>query len=221
MLKEKETLIEKLGAWINKAAIGLVINLLFLLACLPIVTIGQAWHGLMSALRYNIRGESWFKGFQKGFKTRFWRGTIAWTALLLIVIKMLFDMVAYLEAGIMVPAIAAAVMFALMAMLLMAFMTLNVYIPTSVGNWITNSVNMVFKAPLQLLVCAGLFWAPVIMMMFWPEIAYYVSMVFVVMYFSLVGMAHTVLLKDVLVDYLVQARENGTLLAEEGAFKQE
>ena len=78
---------------------------------------------------------------------------------------------------------------------------------------------MVFKAPLQLLVCAALFWAPVVMIMFWTEIAYYVSMVFVVMYFTLAAMAHTVILKDVLVDYLVQARENGTLLAEEGAFK--
>lgn len=220
-MNEKETLIEKLGSWINKAGTALVINLLFLLACLPIVTIGQAWHGLMSALRYNIRGDSWFKGFQKGYKTRFWRGTIAWTLLLVLVLKMLFDLVAYLEVGVIVPAIAAAFMFALMAMLLTAFMTLNVYIPTSVGNWIRNSVNMVFKAPLQLLVCTALFWAPVVMIMFWPDIAFYVSMVFIVIYFTLVGMAHTVLLKDVLVDYLVQAREDGTLLAEEGSFKQE
>lgn len=220
-MNEKETLIDKLGAWINRAGTALMINLLFLLACLPIVTIGQAWHGLMSALRYNIRGESWFKGFQKGYKTRFLRGTVAWVLLLLVVLKMLFDLVAYLEADVIVPAIAAGFVFALMAMLLTAFMTLNVYIPTSVGNWITNSVNMVFKAPLQLLVCAALFWAPVVMIMFWPDIAFYGSMVFIVMYFTLVGMAHTVLLKDVLVDYLVQAREDGTLLAEEGALKEE
>lgn len=220
-MNEKETLIDKLGTWINRAGTGLMMNLMFLLACLPIVTIGQAWHGLMSALRYNIRGESWFKGFKKGYKTRFLRGTVAWVLLLLVVLKMLFDLVAYLEADVIVPAIAAGFVFALMAMLMTAFMTLNVYIPTSVGNWITNSVNMVFKAPLQLLVCAALFWAPVIMIMFWPDIAFYVSMVFVVMYFTLVGMAHTVLLKDVLVDYLVQAREDGTLLAEEGALKEE
>ena len=219
MLKEKETLIDKLGAWINRAGTALMMNLLFLLACLPIVTIGQAWHGLMSALRYNIRGESWFKGFQKGYKTRFLRGTVAWSLLSVLVMKMLFDLVYNLENDLLVPAVASAAMFALMAMLLTAFMTLNVYIPTSVGNWITNSVNMVFKAPLQLLVCAALFWAPVVMIMFWTEIAYYVSMVFVVMYFTLAAMAHTVILKDVLVDYLVQARENGTLLAEEGAFK--
>ena len=220
-MKEKETLIDKLGTWINRAGVGLLINLLFLVTCIPIVTIGQAWHGLMSALRYNIRGDSWFKGFWKGFKTRFWRGTIAWTGLLLVVMNMLFDLVYNLEGDFIVPAIVSAAMFALMAMLLTAFMTLNVYIPTSVGNWIVNSVNMVFKAPLQLLVCAALFWAPVVMIMLWPEIAYYVSMVFIVMYFTLVGMAHTILLKDTLVDYLVQARETGTLLAEEGALKQE
>ena len=220
-MKEKETLIDKLGTWINRAGVGLLINLLFLVTCIPIVTIGQAWHGLMSALRYNIRGDSWFKGFWKGFKTRFWRGTIAWTGLLLVVMNMLFDLVYNLEGDFIVPAIVSAAMFALMAMLLTAFMTLNVYIPTSVGNWIVNSVNMVFKAPLQLLVCAALFWAPVVMIMLWTEIAYYVSMVFIVMYFTLVGMAHTILLKDTLVDYLGQAREDGTLLAEEGALKQE
>ena len=82
VLQEKETLIEKIGKILTKVGTAVMMNLLFLVCSLPIVTMGQAWCGLMSALRYQIRGDSWWDGFKFGFKTRFLRGTVAWCALL-------------------------------------------------------------------------------------------------------------------------------------------
>jgi hypothetical protein len=41
-------------------------------------------------------------------------------------------------------------------------------------------------------------------------------MIFVVAYFTLVGLGTTILLKDPLMEYLIDARAAGTLIAEEG-----
>ncbi len=216
-MNEKETLLDKLGRLITMAGTAILMNLLFLAACLPVVTIGQAWCGLISAVRYNIRGDSWFQGFKYGFKTRFLRGTLAWCALLLVDALMLIDVMTYSRVeGYTVQLIGACVMFALMTMLTAGTLVLNVYIPTNVGNWLRNAAGMIFKAPLQLLVSAALMWLPVLLFIFWFDIFYFAGIIFVVAYFPLVVLGMTILLKDTLVEYLVEARAEGTLIAEEG-----
>ena len=164
-MKEKETLNEKLGRVISMAGSAILMNLLFLVSCLPIVTIGQAWCGLLSAIRYNIRGEGWFAGFKKGYKTRFWRGSIVWCVMLAIDAYLLLDLHHAVAQEYLVPLIAACVMFALAAMVTTSFLVLNVYIPTKVGEWIRNAVDMVFKAPIALLGAAVLLWLPVILVL--------------------------------------------------------
>ena len=216
-MREKETLIDKLGRIISKVGTAIMINLMFIVCCIPVVTIGQAWAALLSAVRYMIRGDSWWDGFKFGFKTRFLRGTVAWCALLAVDVVLLMDVLQYTtaEVSLMYP-IASCVMFALMTMLTMAFLTLNVYIPTDIGNWIKNATSMVFKAPLHLLVSAALLWAPVLLILYRFDIFYYFAMIFVVVYFTLAALASTILLEEVLVEYLLDARAEGTLIAEEG-----
>ena len=214
---EKETLIDKLNRIITMAGTAIMMNLLFLVCCLPVVTIGQAWCGLMSAIRYNIRGESWFAGFKKGFKTRFLRGTIAWCVMLVIIVFAIVDIRQYTLTNVStVYPISSCVIFALMAMMAMSLLVLNVYIPTNVGTWINNASKLVFRAPLQLLACGVAVWAPVLLMIFWADWAYFLIMIFVVAYFTLVALATTMLLKEALVEFLVEARAEGTLLSEEG-----
>lgn len=217
-MKEKETIIDKLNRVITMAGTAVMMNLLFLVSCLPIVTIGQAWCALMSAIRYQIRGDSWFQGFKFGFKTRFWRGTVAWCILLVVDVLMLLDVMQYtaMEQVSIVHIIASCIMFALMAMLTLSFLVLNVYIPTSISNWIRNACSLVFKAPLQMLCCALLMWAPVLLFIFWIDLAYFVAITFVVVYYLLAALGTTLLLKEVLVEFLLEARAEGTLIAEEG-----
>ena len=50
----------------------------------------------------------------------------------------------------------------------------------------------------------------------WFELFYYTAMVFLAVYFPLAALVTTMLLKDTLVQYLVVARADGSLLAEEG-----
>ena len=217
-MKEKETLLEKLARYISMAGNAIMMNLLFLAACLPIVTIGQAWCGLMGALRYNIRGEKWFTGFKVGFKTRFLRGTVAWCIGLLAGMFLLNDINNALVNSAVVPLIGACLMFAITIMLLMSSLCLNVYIPTSVSDWIKNTVNLTVRACLPLLLCAGLFWLPVVAALLWDLVfvVFEAGMIFLCAYFTLIALATTLLMKDHLVWVLLEARANGTLTAEEG-----
>lgn len=230
MLKKKETLMEKLGRIINMAGTAVLMNLLFLVSCLPIVTIGQAWCALTSAIRYNIRGDSWWEGYKAGFKNRFWRGTVAWIVMLAAAAYLMLDLNHamlngfYQETGVntayITPLVGAALMFAVVGMLTVSLLMLNVYIPTSIGDWIRNAVNMIFKYPLYLLGAAVLFWLPVVLGVLWFSIFYMVALIFIAAYFTLASLGCTMLLKEALIDYLLDARANGTLLSEEGKKKE-
>lgn len=220
---EKETIIDKIGRVITKIGNYLLMNIAFLIGCLPIITIGQSWCALMSAVRYQIRGDSWWDGFKFGYKTRFARVTVTWCILLALIVITFMDVTRFIalpEQYSLGRVIASGVMFALVAMNITAFMALNVYIPTSTENWINNSVGMIFKAPLQLLLSAALFWGPLWLSyadsilglgIFFPCI-----MIFVAIYFVLAALATTILLKGTLIDYLIDARIEGTLISEEG-----
>lgn len=200
---------------------GIMMNLLFVVACLPVVTIGQAWHGLLSAVRYQIRGDNWFDGFKHGFKTRFWRGTISWTLMLVADMLVLIDIKTHLDQGTgIVPVTASCVMFALATMVTLSLIILNVYVPTDVNNWVRNAVNMVFKAPHWLLLAAAVMWLPMLIYTFYKDIFILTVMIYVAAYYALAALVITLVLKDLLVEFLTQARADGTLTAEEGKLQQ-
>lgn len=216
-MKEKTSTMDKLSKVVTLTGTAVLINLTFLVFCLPIVTIGQAWCGLMTAIRFNLRGDGWFQGFWTGFKRRFWRGTVAWLLGLPAAFYLLNDIQNGLSQNALVPAIGGCIMFAFVAVMLHSALTLNVYIPTSISNWIRNTVNMGLKAFPKLLVAAALFWGPVLIFCFvsgW--LIYELAMVLLFAYFAMVGLVTTMLLKGNLIDLLVDARVDGTLTAEEG-----
>lgn len=223
-MKEKQNWTDKLSNAITLAGTAILMNLMFLVACIPVVTIGPAWCGLMSAVRYNIRGEGWFRGFKKGFCTRFWRSLICWCIWAPACLFLLNDLnsavlIAEKAGGTwqsIVDCIAPGLFFALAAMVTVSMLTLNVYIPTSVSDWIKNSVNF-FRRPLELFAAAVLFWLPLLVFRFYLVLFMNVVMVFVAAYFALAAVCGTMLLKDPLIDFLLDARADGTLLAEEGS----
>lgn len=216
-MREKKTFLDKFNDIITKIGTIILMNLLFLVSCIGVVTIGQAWCGLLSALRFHIRGENWFDGFKFGFKNRFWRGTIAWCAVLALCVMSLFDLMAHINGSAdMAAIIASGVMFALVAMLSVSLLVLNVYIPTSVSNWLKNAVNMIFKGHIWLLLSAAIMWLPAVMAVFWPTLFTLTVMIFFAAYYALAALLMTLLLKDALLEFLVEARTEGTLTAEEG-----
>lgn len=213
---EKKTGLQKFYDVVTFAGTLILMNLMFLVACIPVVTIGQAWNGLLSAVRYYIRGDKWFDGFKTGFKKRFLRGLLAWCILLPVNLHMLLDLRHNYAGGYTVPLISSCLVFLLTSMVTTALIVLNVYIPTKVKTWIHNAVGLVFKAPLQLAVATASWIAPVILALLWPLTFFYLIMIFIAAYFSAVALVATLVLKLQLMELLTEARAEGTLLAEEG-----
>lgn len=214
---EKPTLLDKIGKAISIAGNFILMNLMFLLAGLPVVTMGQAWCGLLTAVRYNIRGDKWQDGFKAGFKNRFLRGTVAWVIMLAVDLFMMVDLFETVEqVGFDIPSVMACVVFALMIMLTFSLQILNVYVPTNIGQWLRNAVNMVFRVPVELLGAAVLFWVPFVMLWRWTGAFLYTIIIFLTVYFTLAAVAGTLALKNALIQYLLDARVDGTLIADEG-----
>lgn len=220
---EKPTILDKLNKVITIAGNIILMNLLFLLASLPVVTMGQAWCGLLTAVRYQIRGDKWTAGFKKGFTTRFWRGTVMWIVMAAVDVFFMLDMFDTIaRVGLDVPSVMAALVFALMIMITFSLQILNIYVPTPIGQWLRNGVNIVFKAPIELLGAAALFWLPFAMLWRWTGLFMYACMIFITAYFALAAVVGTMVLKNPLIYYLLEARATNTLLEDDGnKFKQE
>lgn len=179
-----------------------MINALFILCCIPVVTIGQAWAGLYSAVRYAIRGDGWFAGFKAGFKTRFLRGTVAWTVCLLVIVEMSLNMMAILGENPVI--VAGHGLFLLIALMICgALIPLNVYIPGPVTQWLKNAINLIIYAPLQTVGVAVLMWLPTVLVVLYLRFAFFdpffFIMVFLFAYFSFSTLIATVLLKNPLI----------------------
>lgn len=228
-MKEKQNWTDKLFSAVTVAGTAILMNLMFVVACIPVVTIGPAWCGLLGAVRYNIRGEGWFQGFKKGFCTRFWRSLIIWIVLAPVCLFFMNDLnnaVLFAEeVGMNAESIVACAIpglfFALAAMVTVSMLTLNVYIPTSVSNWIKNGVNF-FRRPFELFAAAAMFWAPLVLFRFclvWftGDTLITAALVLIATYFTLAAVCGTLILKDALIEFLIDARADGTLIAEEGA----
>lgn len=212
----------KIGKLLNILSTAVLMNACFLICCLPIVTIGPAWCGLMSAIRYNVRGEKWFEGFKAGFKTRFLRslliGVAAGVFLFITLMDAHANLTVYLggNSAALMPAIMSCVVFAMVAMLLQSLLTLNVYIHTEVSVWMRNGADLIRKAPLQVLASGVLPWLSLFLALLMPNLFMKIFVIWICVYFALCALATTLLLKDALLLKLVESRANGTLLSEEG-----
>lgn len=201
----------KFWKFVNLAGNAMGANLFFILCCLPVVTIGPATNGLYSAIRYLIRGDGWFQGFQEGFKKHFLRTMIAGIVcvgmMVYLILNFNIGLNYYAETGILSPAITYAVAMLFPTLIAAALWPLNIYIPYSFSDWLKNAVNLIVKAPHWVLVSAVLWWFPVFFILYFPALAMGVAIIFLGIYFSLTVFVSTILLKDALVYQLKLYRQ--------------
>ena len=209
---ENQSVFQKLMGFINKAGTAIMMNLLFLAACLPVVTIGAAWSGIYGAVRFTIRGDSWFEGFKEGYKCHFWRNLIGWTFGTLVggyACYNLYGHVGYLlagnpaSAGVIVPLVVSGIV-ALAALLVVAIMLpLGMYFPQLDANtWLVTTWDVILHAPLQSLGVVVLMWLPLGMFIFAEQYFVMFAIVFVAVYYILAALVATVLLKNPLLRIL-------------------
>ncbi len=220
-MKEKKTFGEKLHNILDKLGTMVLMNLMFLVAALPIVTIGPAWNALLTAVRYNIRGDKWMDGFKFGYKTRFLRSLISWCGFLFPIYYFVTEISFHWNKEQLVPLIAATFVFALISMFLIALQVLNVYVPTKISLWLRSALQLMKTAFVKVLGMAIVYWLPVFLLLLWPEIFALATIVFLAVYYTLAALLTTMVLKENLVEFVLEARAEGTLLAVESKQKDE
>ena len=196
---------------VNLAGTAVMLNILFLVACLPVVTFGPALCGLYSGVRYMIRGDGPVRGFWEGFKTRFLRMSVvglvfgAILAYFVIILNSAYN--TWLEVGVIRDLVMHGIFALIPLMLLIALAMLNVYIPFGLTDWLTHGVNLLFKAPLWLVLSGVLLVTPVLCLMFDGDLFMMLIVVFVGFWFAVAAFVATLVMKDSLLNMLLQYQE--------------
>lgn len=204
--KPRESKVMKI---VNFAGTAVMLNMLFLLACIPVVTIGPALSGLYSGVRYMIRGDGAVRGFWAGFRTNIVRMMIAgviFTGIIAYFVVMISYTI-WLKYSVFSIVAAYAIPAMLVMMLLCALVPLNIYIPYSVTDWLKNGVNLICKAPLWVLLTACMLAAPIACVFWLPEIAVISTICLVGFWFTVMAFVSTMFLKDGLIELLETYRE--------------
>lgn len=79
--------------FLSKLADMMILNLLFLVTCIPIVTIGAAWTSLYYVSLKMVRGEESYiaRSYFKSFKENFKQSTVIWLIVLVLIIILVLD----------------------------------------------------------------------------------------------------------------------------------
>ena len=204
----KQETASKLWKVINYVGNAIALNLLFLVACLPVVTIGPAICGLYSAIRFTIRGDGWFSGFKEGYRKNFLRTAIAGSVCIALLVDMLLKFNAalnfYMDGNPITPLIVYSIGLILPLLVFVALWPLNVYIPYDTTNWLKKSFKLILKAPGPVLLTAVLLAIPVVLVLYFPVWAFLLLLIFVTCYFAVALFASTLFLKDALVILLTE-----------------
>jgi len=198
----------------NLAGNAIMINLFFLICSVPIVTMGASWCGIFSAVRYAIRQDGWASGFKEGLCRRFLRMTVAWVVCLIVDVYMilnLWTMFYYKVDGWVVQAVFHSIFLLIALMLTASLMILNVYIPTSVVQWLKNAITLTFTSPIRMAIFALLMWLPVVVFVAFGFESFYLIMLFAAVYFSFIGLVGSVLLTKPLVKIKKEMSAMGAL----------
>ena len=197
---------------VNLAGTAIMINLAFLICCLPVVTIGPAVCGMYAALRYVVRGDGWFTGFVAGIKKNFIRNALVSSLLLIMIVDMAINfnhaLGFYLESSDYTMLIIYSVGLLPLLMVFSALWPLNVFIPYESGSdWLKDCFKLLVKAPIQLILVSALMILPVALVLYIPDIGFMMLIVFLGIYYALIGFASILLLKKPLEDRLGEYRE--------------
>ena len=197
---------------VNVVGNAIMLNICFLITCLPVVTIGPAWCGLLSAIRYEIRGDKWFDGFKVGVKTRFLRnfitGIVGTAALIYFANNAQAGVVAFMSgAGGLASTVITCAMLLGTAMVMLCLLITSVYFDANVEHWTEYAFMLLQKAPLQVAILAVLMWLPVLLFMQYILFFLEILIAFIALYFILTGLVMTALLKNGLLKVLARHKE--------------
>lgn len=130
--------------FLDRATDLIFLNIIFLICCLPIVTIGPALTALYYVTMKIQRGEdpSIIKTFFHSFRTNFKQGLVLGVAMLLIAALLVFDLTA-LTSVVDIPAAIAQILIFLSIFLLIALVLVALYVFAVLAQFDNNTLQLV------------------------------------------------------------------------------
>lgn len=190
-----------LGQVINFIADLFIVNFLFLLCCIPVITIGPAQSGLYNAMRILQDPEddsSPVKAFFRGFKNGFLSISVVWTLFLIFDVILFYTMLMcfdYADTGVLIHW-AIPTVGLLISLILHAGMTaFHSRFQCTAGQLIRNTFLLLISHPLCSLAVAALTWAPVILFFLMPNLFLDLIPLFLTVYYSLAFMFGALVMK--------------------------
>lgn len=167
-----------------------IMNLVFLVCCLPIVTIGAAQSGLFNAMRVLQDREddsSVMKAFFRGFKNGFFRITPVWIVFLVLDVILVYTIAmsfSWQELGIYIHWGFPLVMLGLLLLIQSVVPAFHARFSCSPFQLVRNSLLLIGFYPLRCLGLAVLVWAPAVLAIMNVQLFFQINPLFFTVYYS-------------------------------------
>lgn len=173
---------------------SVVLNILFLLCSLPVISMGASLTALYAGLRAMVKREACFRAFFKALRTSFLRATAAWLILLPLTALVLFNGVSilyYYQPGALVPLILSIVLGVLLLGITTTVFLFYSRFEGSLWQLLRYGGTLYLTYPLRATLIALLTWAPMSLFFFPAASALLLPLlpVFLFFYFSVVSTA--------------------------------
>lgn len=185
-----------LGQVLNFIADLLIVNVLFLLCCIPVVTIGPAQSGLYNAMRIlqdRQDDSSPIKAFFRGFKNGFLSISIVSTLFLVFDVVLFWTLAmcySYADTGMFIH---WGIPFAGLLLSLVVHSNLTIFhsqFQCTAGQLVRNAFLVLISHPLRSVAVTALTWAPVVLFLIPYTVNLFLQLVplFITVYYSLAFM---------------------------------
>ena len=169
------------------------LNIIFLLSCIPVITIGTARTAFYTAMRAMQRNEPWFKLYWHTFVKSLKQPTIVWCISLVMTYILAINTFNMFSMGQRVMGIVCAVFLGIVMCIASLSPMLFSRFDCTVMELLRNSIAMIIAFPVRVVLGTALTWAPVafmlVNMLHW--VIYEWFFIFLLLYFSLVGALYT------------------------------
>ena len=198
------------------AADYMVLNVIYVLCCIPVLTIGAAQAGLYTALRVLNDPEddsSYIKAFFRGFRNGFGRVTVVWSLFLLAIVLFSYTLITvwlYQENGMNAPLWMSVVALALSIVFQSVIPAFHAKFDCTGTQLVRNAFFFILRFPIKCLLVTVLVWLPVVIGLRFLDIFLQGSVILMCLYYSFAFMIINALLKkpfQILTDNFNASRE--------------
>ena len=191
----------KLIIMLEGVANTMLLNILFLLCCVPVFTVGAAFTALFSGCRALMNDEACFRAFFRGFRSGFKRATLAWLILLPVLAVLVLTahsvwlyMRAGMQMGVFTLVVAIIGLVIALGVVMMTFLFYSRF-ECSLGQLLKNGLYITLAYFVRAIIIGLMNWAPVLMFLLTPYTFMNLTIVFLVLWFAVAASLSVWLMK--------------------------